>query len=166
MKPMLTARQFTVHSPTPTVPTCLPTCLSLPTVAPFACAAAAAAVAVASIKVSGAHRVELQLELELASPIKSYVSLHVTHVTMDMYVCVCVCTMCMWVPGLLPGHLSSPPCCWSTVCMCRFVGKTFTLHSINLMDQSIVLFDEMQKKEKKKRRSSRWRGLASRESSH
>lgn len=109
MKPMLTARQFTVHSPTPTVPSCLPACLSLPTVAPFACAAAAA-VAVASIKVSGAHRVELQLELELASPIKSYVSLHVTHVTMDMYVCVCVCVYYVYVGARPPTW---PPLCIS-----------------------------------------------------
>lgn len=139
---MLTARQFTVHSPTPTVPACLPTAPP-PTVAAFACASAAvaAAVTVASIKVSGAHRVELQLEL--ASPIKSYVALHETHVTMDMCVCGCQAS---YLATTWPPSKPMPACCWSTVCMCRFVGKTFTLHSINLMDQSIVLFDEMREK--------------------
>lgn len=107
---------------------------------------------------------QLELELKLAGPIKSYVSLHVTHVTMDMYVCVCGCVGAR--PPTWPPLCISLLFCWSTVCMCRFVGKTFTLHSINLMDQSIVLFDEMQKKKTRGRRSSRWRGLASRESSH
>lgn len=49
----------------------------------------------------------MELQLELASPIKSYVSLHVTHVTMDMYVYVCVC-VCGCQPSYLATSLHLP----------------------------------------------------------